>query len=176
MIDDKSSTRRDVIAIYNWDAKETSIDVPLSRFNLPEATQFAAFDYWANTFLPTMTGSIKVTLPAHGCIDVAVRPLLERPFLLSTSRHLSQGMVDVIDEKWEATAKTLSGRSQVVGGDAYELRIVSPGAWKAASIEVSPEDNAAHVESKLARDSGGVRATLTSNASRTIAWKVVFGE
>src|ERR1700683_2189393 len=96
-----------------------------------------------------MTGSIKATLPAHGCLDLAVRPMLALPFVISTSRHITQGMVDVIDEQWDATAKTLSGKSRVVAGDPYELRIVASGAWKPAGVEVSAVDKAAGVETKF---------------------------
>jgi len=175
--DDKSPARRDVIALYNWDAAEAAVDVPLSRFNLPEAKGYAAFDYWANAFLPPITGSIKATLPAHGCLDLAVRPRLDRPFLLSTSRHISQGMVDVIDEQWDAAGKTLSGKSRVVGGDPYELRIVAPGNWKVANAEVSVNDKAAAgIETKFSQSGTGVRVTVNSETSRPIAWKVVFGE
>ncbi len=174
--DDKSPTRRDVIALYNWDASEAAFDVPLSRFNLPEATRYAAFDYWGNAFRPPITGDIKATLPAHGCLDLAVRPMLDRPFLLSTSRHITQGMMDVIDEQWDSGAKTLSGKSRVVGGDPYELRIIAPGAWKAASAEVSTDDKAAGVEVKVAQAGTGLRVALKTGASRAIVWKVAFGE
>jgi hypothetical protein len=174
--DDKSPVRRDVIALYNWDAAEAAVNVPLSRFNLSEATQYAAFDYWADAFLPPIAGSIKATLPAHGCLDLAVRPMLDRPFLLSTSRHITQGMVDVIDEQWDATTKSLNGKSRVVGGDPYQLRIVTPGNWKASSAAVSGDDNAAGVETKVAQDGSGVRMTVNSQTSRTIVWSVVFGK
>jgi hypothetical protein len=173
--DDKSPERRDVIALYNWDAKQAAFDVPLSRFNLPEATEYAAFDYWANAFLPPVSGSIKATLPAHGCLDLAIRPMLDRPFLISTSRHITQGMVDIVDEKWDAPSRTLTGKSRVVVGDPYELRIVAPGAFKAAGAEVSKDDTAAEVEIRLAQSGVGVRVMVNSAASRTVSWKVDFG-
>ncbi len=70
--------------------------------------------------------------------------------LISTSRHVTQGMVDVTDEKWETAAAglagTLSGRSKVVGGDSYEIRIALPeGAqkWKAMRAELAADDRSA---------------------------------
>ena len=99
-------------------------DVPVERLGLPEAAKYAAFDYWTNAFFPSIDKRLTATLPPHACRILAVRPTQTHPMLISTSRHVTQGMVDVTDEKWEAAATglagTLSGRSKVVGGDAYE--------------------------------------------------------
>ena len=172
--DAKSSVRRDVIALYNWDAKESVVDVPLSALDLPKAAEYAAFDYWENQFLEPVKDSIKASLRGHDCIDVAIRPMLDRPFLISTSRHITQGMVDVIDERWDASSKTLSGMSRVVGGDAYELRIVAPGTWTASTAQASAEDARGGVYMKLSQTGAGVRAHLIIKASQTITWKIVF--
>lgn len=158
--------RRDVLGIFNWSNEEATFDVPLSRFGLPNA-EYAAFDYWANTFLPTLQGNLKTTLPAHGCRILAVRPLLNRPFLLGTSRHITQGIIDVSDEKWSAKSKTLSGQSEIVGGDAYELRVVSPNL-KAIRAEADGG------EIKLAQEGTFVRATIYSATNRVVKWKIVF--
>ena len=138
--DDKGSVRRDVVALFNWSSAEMNFDVRIDRLGLPEAEEYAAFDFWANTFLPPLRKSLTATVPAHGCRILAVRPAESQPMLLSTSRHVTQGMVDVIDEKWESatggSAGALRGRSKVIAGDDYELRIALPAdaqQWKAAA-------------------------------------------
>ena len=67
-------------------------------------------------------------LPGGSCQILAIQPLCDHPQLLSTSRHITQGMVDAADETWDATSMTLSARSKVVASDPYELRIVVPSA------------------------------------------------
>ncbi len=57
---------------------------------------------------------------------LAVRPVLDHPFVLGTSQHVTQGIVDVVDENWNSETKTLSGVSRVIGGEDYELRIYDP--------------------------------------------------
>ena len=56
---------------------------------------------------------------------LAVRELLDRPQAISTSRHLTQGLLDLSDETWDPASSTLTGTSQVVSGDAYELQILT---------------------------------------------------
>ena len=72
-----------------------------------------------------------------------------------------------------APAKTLSGRSQVVGGDPYELRITASG--RAAELQLSAADRAAGVKAAIVSEAGGlVRARIESPVSRAVAWSVRF--
>jgi hypothetical protein len=99
------------------------------------------------------------------------------PQLISTSRHVTQGIVDVTGENWDGAKSILSGVSKVVGNDPYELRIVvPPGAksWRATAVKVSPADEAAGVKTSFVQEGPKIRATLTSAESREIPWSVQF--
>ena len=122
LTDDRRSPRRDVIGLYNWEDKPVSIDVSLDRIGLPQETDYVGFDYWANAFMPPFRGRLKTTLWPRSCQVLAVRPLQDHPILIGTSRHITQGIVDVREERWDG-ARTILGTSDVVAGDPYELRI-----------------------------------------------------
>ena len=116
-------------------------------------------------------------MPAESSRVIAVRPRAEHPQLLSTSRHITQGIVDVLEEKWNTRNKTLSGRSKVVGGDAYELRIVAETGGKgltAHTVDVSAADKSAGVKTSVVSDGNLVRATIDSPTSREVSWSVRF--
>ena len=165
--------RRDVLGLFNWDETPGVVTVELARLNLPNAERYAVFDYWGNQALAPVSGTLSVDLPRHGCRLLAIRPLLDRPFLLSTSRHVSQGILEVTDEAWDASAKRLTARSQVVAGDAYELRIAAPRS--ATLVTISPEDAAAGVSIVAAPVNHGlVRVQIRSPISRTVRWCVGF--
>ena len=96
---------------------------------------------------------------------------------MGTSRHISQGAVDVVSVEWNAAAKTLAGRSRLVGGDPYELRIAMPATakrWAVAKAEIDTPDK--HFGETIAwkQDPDGVRVTITAPRSREVAWRVVF--
>jgi len=92
------------------------------------------------------------------------------PQLISTSRHITQGIVDVLDEKWDGATKTLSGRSKIVGGDPYELRVVLPDSnWNARAVSASGS-----ATTSLKQDGTLVRATIQSAESGEVNWSVTF--
>jgi hypothetical protein len=57
--------------------------------------------------------------------------------VLSTSRHLSQGAVDLVNLVWDEQRQTLSGISQGVAGDAYEIVLHLPDEYRMISDEFS---------------------------------------
>jgi len=102
--------------------------------------------------------------------------------LVSTSRHVTQGIVDVTGETWNAARKTLSGVSQVVGNDPYELRVagLQEGGkkWKLISTKVSAQDQTAGVaiatKSSDAVEYGWCRVGIESKTSRSVRWTLEF--
>jgi len=177
LTDERREPRRNVVAIYNWESKVLNLDIACGRLGLPEAPAYVAFDGWANAFIPPFKGRLQTTLPAQTCRILAVRPLLDRPFLISTSRHITQGIVDVMEEVWDGAGQRLSGKSRVVAGDPYELRVVAPPEprnWKAIKAELSADDAVAGAEIRLDQAGPGLRATIACPVSRTVAWRLTF--
>lgn len=106
-------------------------------------------------------------------------PLEKRPQLLSTSRHISQGVMDVKAQSWDPNKAILSGTSELVAADPYELRIYAPSEndfWKVASASVSPADVKAKVKVKVNQAGPQVRITINSPQSRQVTWSVSFRE
>jgi melibiase-like protein len=176
----EGDARRDVIGLFNWDPASTKpAGIALARLDLPGGSKgsYAGFDYWADRFIPPFSGRLEAELPPASCRVVAVSPALDRPQVISTSRHITQGIIDLTEERWDAEKRELSGASQVVAGDPYELRIVTPTgnqSWKAASAEISPEDRQADVRISV-RDAGpNVRVRIEAPANRQVRWQVRF--
>jgi len=172
LVTDRRATRRDVIGVFNWETNEQTFDCSIEHLGLDPAAEYAAFDYWHNTMSAPVTNRLRLTLPAESCAVLAVRPRANHPQLLSTSRHITQGMVDVVDESWDPKGRILKGRSRVVGGDPYELRILAD--LPAGGITVSTAKGAPAVTATLKTDGPLIRATILSPASGEIGWSVQF--
>ncbi len=164
---------RHVVGLFNWSDQEAEIGATAEQLGLGPSAACAAFDYWANRRLPDQRGGVRLTLPGRSCVALALRPLQPHPFVLGTSRHVTQGVIDMPSEKWSADTGTLSGRSKVVAGDPYELRIACDA--EATTATVSATDARAGVTIELRREPGLVRATIRSKISRTVAWSVGVG-
>ncbi len=170
LTDDRHPVRRDVIGLFNWEQHEKQFNDSLDKLGLNGKTDYVAFDYWKNALVPVIKGKLQTTVPGQSCCVLAVRPVANHPQLISTSRHITQGIVDVLDEKWDAVSKTLSGRSKIVGGDAYELRIVLPDKnWTADVLEVVGGGTA-----PVTQTGELVRATIQSTNSGEVSWTVRF--
>jgi hypothetical protein len=120
---------------------------------------------------------LQLSVPPQSCRILAVRPRLDRPQLLSTSRHITQGIVDVREENWIDADKILRGRSQLVGNDPYELRLALPAkgqGWSVKAVAISARDRAAGVKTTVKETDGLVRVTLESPASREVSWSIRF--
>jgi hypothetical protein len=162
---------RNLIGVYNWDSKESMIECDLKRMGLKEDMVYVAFDYWSNRLLPLFKDKLVRTLPARSCEDLSVRPLADHPQLISTSRHITQGLIDVFKEEWKGN--TLNGTSELVADDPYELRIttlVSKGGFALEGVKVdNPE-----VTIESSTEEGLARVILRSKKSLRVKWNVVF--
>lgn len=129
---------RALVGLFNWESKEKTFDESLVKIGLSGEIEQIAFDFWSNALTPPFKGRLAQTLRPQSCAVLAVRPVLSRPQLISTSRHITQGIVDVKEERWDAATRTLSGVSHVVAGDRYELRILTyTGAGASAGAVTS---------------------------------------
>jgi hypothetical protein len=100
----------------------------------------------------------------------AIREARAYPWVLSTTRHLSQGGVCLLDEKWNHVSNILSGKSKVVAGDPYVLTIHLPAGFKLKAATVAGEK----VEIANQQETATVRIVPT--ATKTIAWQMAFAQ
>lgn len=154
---------RDIVAFFNWSGRPTVVACAVERIGLPAATEYVAFDFWRNQFLPPFRGEVTANLPAMACRVLAIRPAADHPQLISTSRHITQGVIDVIEEKWDAATRTLSGVSRVVGNDPYELRVVVPVG-----------DHSYRAAAPATQDGPNVRMTIRSDVNAEVKWAIKF--
>jgi hypothetical protein len=139
-IEGEPKPEQDVVAFYNWNDKEPmKIETSPKWIGLPEAAEYAAFDFWNNQFFGTFNDKLTVEVPAASCLILAVKPVRNHPVLLGTSQHVTQGIVDLVSVQWNEKTKTLSGVSRVIAGDPYELRIYDPKTKEVRRETLKPQ-------------------------------------
>jgi hypothetical protein len=160
--DTRSSVRRDVLGLFNFYGTPLKIGHSAARIGLDPENTYHAFDFWENKLLPDLKGLYQDEIPANSCRIVALREAMGHPVLLSTSRHVSQGIIDVTAEKW--SADTLSGTSQLIANDPCELRIRVPDGW---NFDRTSHGNAV-------TKSGLVRVMLERDSNGPVDWSIRF--
>ena len=150
------------------DAPET--EVKFADLGLADDREYLVFEFWTQTFLGKSKGSFKAPAQnADSAMQVfAIREARPHPWVLSTTRHISQGGVSLLDERWDAGSKTLSGKSAVVVGDPYVLTVHLPQGFRIESAEVGGEK----VESAGQTEIATVR--IVPSATKTVEWKMTF--
>jgi hypothetical protein len=100
----------------------------------------------------------------------AIREARPHPWVIGTTRHISQGGVSLLDERWDGDRNVLSGRSEVIKGDPYVMTVHVPDGFRLGSAEVADEK----VETKKLTRTAEVR--VTPSATKTVDWKVRFAK
>jgi alpha-galactosidase len=165
---DRSFEHWNVLHHLNWIGNPAGkTTVCFADLGLDSAKSYLVYDFWGRNYLGSFRSQVELpALKPMGLGSFAIREELGRPQIVSTSRHLSQGGVDLISVEW--ADNTLQGRSRVVAGDRYELTIRVPPGYTLASAKFDDEPATLITEEQL------VRAAFTSAASREVAWKISF--
>jgi len=173
--DQKSGTQRNVIGLFNWDTATQNIGSTLRRAGLNDKTNYYAFDFWENKPLPDILGSFTWDLPAESCRVIAVRAKSNHPVVVSTSQHVTQGMMDLLKEEWKNHA--LSGTSKLIAGDNYELRIAGMNdgrKWKIDEAIIIGNKEGVTIEILPQTEKGWLRVAIKSQKSQLIKWQIRF--
>ena len=159
-----------VLAHFNWQAAVASeTRVSFADLGLAADHRYLVYEFWTGKFLGGARGSFTVPALRPGGLQVfALRGELDRPQVLSTSRHISQGGVDLAEVAWRPAERTLRGRSAVIRQDRYELVIHVPATFRPAlaQIDGKPVD--------LRRDGEILRIAYSPSSTGTIAWSIQF--
>lgn len=178
LTDDSEGMRRDIMALFNWENEgDINIEYPMEKIGLSADETYIGFDYWADEFVQPFSGTLKANLPHGSCKILSVRPVREIPQLLSTSRHITQGIIDVCEEHWDDETRTLSGISNIVGNDPYKLSITALSLdknWKMKSFGVSDVDKDAGVAISATQNDAEICMLIKSKKSCKVGWHIKF--
>jgi hypothetical protein len=159
--------RWNVLHRLNWsDQPAPATQVAFGDLGLDPAGEYLVYEFWSGRFLGVCRDGFESAAQGPmGLSSYAIRARQPHPQVVSTSRHLSQGGVDLTDVRWTAATLTLSGRSRVVAGAAYELVLFGGEAASATCDGQAIE----------ARRTGDVvRVAWTPTCSATQEWSVQF--
>ena len=114
------------LGVFNWDDAPRTIAVPLTAAGL-RGERFHAYDAWGERALPDVTTTLDVPVPGRDVMIVSLRPATTaRAQILGTSRHVVQGAIDILDEQWDATNRTLQVTSGRLDKRPYTVTVAVP--------------------------------------------------
>jgi hypothetical protein len=165
----------DVVGVFNFDeGKAISSYLSWKDLGLPDDRPIHVFDFWNREYLGAWEKGISVDLGPTSTRVFALTPATDQVQLVSTSRHLTQGWVDLVSHNFNAARNVYSGKSKVIKNDPYELRFAFPRAKYLAIKSASAFSRTGKLPVRILNHQGWATAEITSPQTTEISWEVRF--
>jgi len=165
----------DVIGVFNFDdSKSTPMFVNFRDLGLPGDKLVHVFDFWNKEYLGAWERGISVELPPASTRVLTLLPASDQIQLVSTSRHITQGWVDLVSHSFDAARNTYSGRSKVVKNDPYELRFAFPQGKYFAIKTATARSRTGRLPVRITNHQGWSAIEITSPQTEEVSWNLVF--
>jgi hypothetical protein len=116
----------DVVGLTNWRTGTATRTLSFAdKLGLDPNSRYIAFDYWGQKLVGVFKDLMKVEIEPHDTRVFLIHPLLDRPQLVGTSRHIT-GAYSILGLRWDASGSRLRGSSETVAGEGYTLFIYVP--------------------------------------------------
>jgi len=134
-----------------------------------EAGEHIVYEFRTGKLLGTFRSGFEAPAqPARSVRLYAIRERRPYPQVVSTSRHISQGGVDLESVHWRHRGGVLTGRSRVVKGDPYLVTIHVPERYRFVKATVDGEEANHMVIGEV------LRLIIAPETTGRVAWKVEF--
>jgi hypothetical protein len=165
----------DVVGLFNFDEDQSQqIHLKWRAIGLPADARVHVYDFWNHDYLGEWEAGMFVDVPPTSCRVLTLLPGSSRPQLISTSRHITQGWVDLAECRYDRAAMAYSGRSRVVQNDPYVLTFAFPreANFKVTAAEVNSE--AGPVSLRITNHQGWATVACTPDETTELTWRVEF--
>jgi len=146
------------------------------RLGLDSAQVYVAFDFWKQRFMGEVANELNVRVAPGSVTLLALHAVTGTPQVLSTSRHVTQGAIEIEDVRWSGTERVLSGISLGPLQSAHDVFVHIPGRrpWTWGGQHVLTRDYAGY-SLKLV-DANILRVHVRFENESRVAWKIAVDE
>ena len=121
---------------FNTDTVKSEVSAPLSgnmvvtgSLGLDPENEYHIFEFWNQEYYGKVTGNDIISAhldPCEVCV-YSIRQKAEHPQIISTNRHIMQGLVELENVNWEPVSGILGGTAILTGGDEMRITIAANG-------------------------------------------------
>jgi hypothetical protein len=170
----------DVVGVFNYDAEKSSNQLlSWSALGLDSTALYHVDDFWNGTYYGAWEHGVFIDVPPGDVRVITLVRATDRPELVSTSRHITQGWVELraLAHGGSATHPSLSGESRVIGSDAYTLTVGLPrgkSSFRIATARASGSPNGAPVRVSWSSHQGYATVTIRTDSTQVVRWEIEF--
>ncbi|HEY6191907.1 MAG TPA: alpha-galactosidase [Bacteroidota bacterium] len=167
---EKEFEKWNVVGLFNWSNDESDVAIETAQLGLSPAKTYVAYELWGDRYAGEFRNKSSYRLKPTSSQIFSIHEKLKRPFILSTSRHITQGAVDLAYEEWNPSTHILSVTSGNLVAGAYSAIVFVPQGFEFKGV-VSP------VRCDTTSVSGEVvKLNFTIGKKNSISWKVRFAQ
>ena len=163
-----------VLAVFNYTKNSdkpfsTKLDA-VKDLRLEPGKEYIIYEFWTKKLIGTFKDTL-ITRPLkpYDCDIYSIVEKLDRPVLISTSRHIRQMAFDIKTLDYNSKQKVLKGVSRAVAGDPYQLRIYVPEGFSVKRAELSDG-----LKASLKTDGNLLTVDYNSSTGKDVEWKIFF--
>ena len=165
----------DVVGLFNYDeAKSERINLNWKDLGLPENALVHVYDFWNKEYLGAWENGVSINLSPTSCRVLTLLPAEDKVQLISTSRHITQGWIDLLELNRNDAANSYAGKSEVIKNDPYKLSFVFPRAKNFRIKSATARSSAGNLPVKIANHQGWATLQITSPRTTKVTWSVLF--
>jgi len=155
------------VALFNFGNNEKEIAVDFAALGLDAEKKYAAYEFWCQSWMGLREKGLSLTVPAHTVRLISLREAQPHPQFVGDDRHLTQGAVELQDERWDASRKELTLDVAAIADFpfVYSVRVPEGFACKSASASGG-------AKAELRREGDLLRVTVS--AKKTAAVKILL--
>jgi hypothetical protein len=165
----------DVVGVFNFEeggSERTALkwaDLGL-RANGP----VHVFDFWNREYLGAWENGITIDVAPTSVRVLTLVPASDKVQLVSTSRHITQGWVDLVRLVAGRDGRSFSGASRVIANDPYELRFAFPRGSNYAVRGATARSAGGALPVRVVNHQGWATVRIDSRTTTEVSWEVSF--
>jgi len=163
-----------VLAVFNYTKNSdkpfsTKLDA-VKDLRLEPGKEYIIYEFWTKKLIGTFKDTL-ITRPLkpYDCDIYSIVEKLDRPVLISTSRHIRQMAFDIKTLDYNGKQKVLKGVSRAVAGDPYQLRIYVPEGFSVKRAVLSDG-----LKASINTDGNLLTVDYNSSTGKDVEWKIFF--
>jgi len=167
--------RYDVVGVFNFDTdKADQVYLNWSELGLPAGQRVHVFDFWNKEYLGAWAEGMAVPTEPTSCRVLTLLPDSGRIELISTSRHITQGPVELKRLTRSAGGNSFKGTSHVIADDPYQLSFVFPVGTNGVVARAVARAKGRQLPVKISNRQGWASVKIMSPKTQDVDWEVEF--
>lgn len=167
--------RYDVVGLFNFSTKQSSqIQLRWSDLGWSGEQPMHVYDFWNKEYLGCWAQGMAVSIAPTSCRVLTLLPAANDVQLISTSRHITQGPIDLLEWSRARQDNSIKGRSRVIKNDPYELSFSFPPGTNFVVSKAAARAGWKKLPVTVRNHQGWAVVTIQSDRTQEVAWEVQF--